>query len=855
MLLRLAAGGLVAALITLLILLTTTADPAPPGPDAGGERVDRTVVDAAGAGLPDQPADAALQRQAAAVAANAAEPSARQRPLPRHHRRVRVIDDRTREPVPGAEVAVSPGEHQTAGLAADEWRRFRRTADPFAAAAHFGLCFTADAEGMAIVPVLDRWATLVARDSGRSGRAWVSPELAPEEPVEIRLLPEESFTLTIVDALRRPLPGVPIGVFCERVLDGAEVGGADTDWVGNTDERGILVARSLQYYRQHQSRLRRFELYVTAPGLTHHRVAITTQPAAATLTIPVYGSVAARVVDARGQALPDRPAMLVHLSTDRSAGNHDGETSIWDFAVAGKVEFPYIGVGTALVAYAGRAGEDTTVHTPGPATHGARVEIALSFQKHTTGLRGRLLGDDGQPVPLARLLFVAHAPVPFANSWHATTRADGTFLCDIDPDDLGPVTAVRALAWRDERHLGGSTPIEVRRDTVTDAGDLTLVPGAAIASGVVVGDGPRLPELHAWVERQANRGGRSYWDHTQELSVDIADDGRFTIRDAGQPLDRPLRLRVGAAGCREVPPLPFQPGQHDLRIELHSGVTLRGRVLVDPEFVAMTDGVHARLLQNGEPLDGGVFARSTEWSVVAHGLQPGTATLVLDAAGIELAREENLVIAAGTVDPRVDPLDLRGRLQSLRLRAVDAAGKVVDCRAEVAFRDLRTAAWHDRRRELDHGVLQLPVGTGPLELALFADNTAPIRYEGPPGAIDLQVTALQPVEVTIGGLAGLPTTGRLGAEVEGPPEWAARRNLPPDVRPVSSRGLDRKTGVLSLRVAEAVDITVHLVLRHRGQRTVLATLATRVAPDQPKVTVDLPEADRQKVAAALANSR
>ncbi|MBK8096402.1 MAG: hypothetical protein IPK26_04800 [Planctomycetes bacterium] len=854
---RLGLVGTFLALLAGLLWLWFRADGAPTLPDSSApERPPAAAAAAAGADEGDQtPADASHRRDTAAGRETAAART-REQPLPRHHRRVRVIDDRTREPVPFAEIAVTPSERLTAALSAAELRRHHRTFDQFVAAERFGLGFVADTDGMAIVPVFDRWAMVNARHDGRSGRTWVDPDLAPEEPVEVRLQTDESFTLTVVDALRRPLPGVPIGVSCERVRDGADVGDTDTEALGYTDERGVLVARALQVRRQHQSELRRFELYVTAPGLTTHRVDITRDPAAATLTIPVFGSVAVQVKDQHGEPVADRPALLVHLSTDTQKSDSFASTSIWDFAVESKVEFPYVGIGTPLVVYGQRAGEDAVVHSAGPAAHGARVEIGLTFQRLATGVRGRLTRADGQPIPFAPVVVAADAPVAFADSWSTTADAEGRFLRCIDHDELGQVTAVRVLAWENDRPLGGSTPIELRRDAIVDAGDLTLTFGEPIASGVLTTTGNRLPESRAWVEQQTPAGPQQHWQHTWACTVDIADDGHFAIFKLGGHLDRPMRVRFSADGCREVPPLPFQPGQHDLRVELRMGMTLRGRILVDPELVAMTERVQAKVLQQDGSVDCGVFSRSAEWSLVGHGLQPGPGTLVVTAGGLELAREDNLVFAAGAVDPRLDPLDLRGRLQVLRLRAVDAAGKVVNCRAEVAFRNLRTAAWYDDRPTLDYGVMSLPVPAGPLELALFSASRMPIRYEGLPGAVDLPVTSMQPVEITIEGLVGLPTTGRLLAEVEGPSTWATQRNLPPTLQPVSSRGLDRKTGVLSLRVADAVELTVRLVFRPRGApRSVLATLTTKVAPDRPKVTVPLPAADRARIAAALANAR
>ncbi|MBK8979604.1 MAG: carboxypeptidase regulatory-like domain-containing protein [Planctomycetes bacterium] len=214
---------LVVVAVALAIGAVARLDSAPRPPDSHGERTP-AADRGGGPARTTAPPDTAPER----VAASAGHAATR-RPAPLElvlrtdatfECVVQVVDARSGEPVPSAEVVCSGFEIDADGylvLADYATRPLESEGEAFR---RLGAVWTTDAEGLARIHLSVDHPSVHAFAGDRYGRAWIE-EPGPG-PTVVRIAPEWTVEGRVIDTAGRPVSGVPIELVAhERLADGS----------------------------------------------------------------------------------------------------------------------------------------------------------------------------------------------------------------------------------------------------------------------------------------------------------------------------------------------------------------------------------------------------------------------------------------------------------------------------------------------------------------------------------------------------------------------------------------------------------------------------------------------------------
>jgi hypothetical protein len=200
---------------------------------------------------------------------------------------------------------------------------------------------------------------------------------------------------------------------------------------------------------------------------------------------------------------------------------------------------------------------------------------------------------------------------------------------------------------------------------------------------------------------------------------------RFEIRSPVKPQGK-LRLRFQPGSYRAMEPLEFAPGTQDLELRLGEAGSVTATILDDVE----ADGeprIDAKLVAGGpaarqpgsDPAQPTAPADRHRVRVTARGrlrakwsgLEPGLYSLILETrdSGERVLEIGGIRVTQGEAeDPRLDQIDLRRRIRSVRLRVVDPRGAPVTMAgARVLIAKSQGKDWVTHR--LERGALELGV--------------------------------------------------------------------------------------------------------------------------------------------------
>jgi len=364
--------------------------------------------------------------------------------------------------------------------------------------------------------------------------------------------------------------------------------------------------------------------------------------------LPPAGRIEVRVLDARGEAvsgaIPVRLGMISphELADPTRAFERRSSTKTTSGGVALFEAVPP-GRRFEVVAFQGFA--EVEAAFPGPTHAGESVTIELAFGRDQPILGLRALDETAQPLANVQIKVSSAGEDPLSRRmW---TGADGSLRLFLD------ATALDGVDLRFETQRKDGIPLTATRSFgslvtgLIDGGEVVFQPHELLASGLVLDD-QGLPVTNGliFVNGSKNRADRT------------GAQGRFHIWREGFEGER-LILVAAKNGSRSAE-LEVARGSKDLVLVLRATGSLRGLLTYNGVRV---HGLEVELSRE----DGaGTVQRkgeSNRWFSFRH-LQVGAYRLRVLLFEEILAEVGGLLIQPGEalLDPRLGPLDLRGRL-------------------------------------------------------------------------------------------------------------------------------------------------------------------------------------------------
>ena len=549
-----------------------------------------------------------------------------------------------------------------------------------------------------------------------------------------------------VDPAGRPAVGLPL-VFLSRhgaSDDTDDLGLAVTeppDGIASFDRgeqiEGLFFARYLQLNPSHEVALR-------GPFLPEPAVAVPAEPTdeLLRLTLPPTGSVAVRALDAEGT--PVRGGAIASLSWHpRGGGDRGGylRQPIED----GEARFERVGLGLDLRVGASLddgSVEAAAVDVAGPDAAGQVVAVEVPLGPALPVLVGRLVDEHGEPLAQQRFQLALYLRDPHPSNPEGGPRRIDYAFDGTDGEGrfrhpwAGKLPGEPAF-FRVQEHYPRAGPPPGWIPRFADApfpaagsggewqlGDLELRDVPVVASGRVLDPGG-APVNQAWISARIPSGDswRNFNFVSTTGSSRLASDaqGRFAIRAIDVP--QALRLSASRSGLGTSPTLDVVPGAEGIELVLEpeedtalTRGSVYGSLRIDPdvpllEIEVALQGPRGR--RDTLPL-GGVFRIDK--------LHPGSYRLELSTADTELPLHtiDGLQVRAGErcTDPRLQGIDLRGRLRTLALRLQTAPGEPLQ-RGSVR---LEIGAEGDWVRTTEEGRLRA--------LVRAEDHTITVRVQG-----------------------------------------------------------------------------------------------------------------------------
>ena len=532
---------------------------------------------------------------------------------------------------------------------------------------------------------------------GEAAYAARAPDEAGERRERLVLLPDWDLAVEVLDDLHQPASGVLLrlssNVLGRRAADGVFTG-----------KDGRTTFREAGHELEHAPG-RVLRLQTALPLAETREVSVEREPRPGEpvrLQLPPLGSVEVEALAADGSALAN--GTQVTLRVQRPGAALDSPIFPRAFAPrvarpvrSGRVVFERVPLGQELELSAEREPERARTVVTGPQHSGERVQATLRLGLEGALLVFRALDPAGKPITTRLIANVCTGTGEWW--WCQSSRSEdprGTFEVELEPalnEGDRRVLEVRAHG----RDL--STSVDLGRAFPrgrTDMGDVVLEPGrlALVAEGRVV-DAERRPVAGAsvaWMLTPEAITPASFagLGDSEPSETDAA--GRFSLRglvDSGR-----VSVWAHRAGMR-CDPVEVPVGARGLEIVLLGTGGLAGRVLLDPgvplEHVLRVDG-GARWHDAKLGPDG---------SFEVRGLRAGKHTLSVATDDAVLLELPDAVVAPGEVtrDPRIQDVDLRGRLHVFRIRLAPPSPHVFPTWSLSWSASGTHAAEHTKRRQ------------------------------------------------------------------------------------------------------------------------------------------------------------
>ncbi|HZN40193.1 MAG TPA: hypothetical protein VFD82_15410, partial [Planctomycetota bacterium] len=289
--------------------------------------------------------------------------------------------------------------------------------------------------------------------------------------------------------------------------------------------------------------------------------------------------------------------------------------------------------------------------------------------------------------PVARGLLVTCRSRGDTASCEVGTDAAGRMRCNLGAFGTSDDCVINIASYDRQEDNDISVELAPRKVDagVNDLGELRLAAQGLLVAGRLVRD-PGVRAEHVQIDFE-RRYGDQWQRQRANLYPDWQPDDSFSLCSE-IPAGTAIRLVVQPGAYLPVDPIECKAGDRDVEIRLRAAGELTATFLVDDS--TPVDRLVFRLRQRPpHPIDERVLdymsrfgespkdGRMPRWW---RGLTPGTYDLTVACAGVAepIASVAGMTVGTGPcTDPRLDAIDLRGRLRTFEVRATDAGGQPI----------------------------------------------------------------------------------------------------------------------------------------------------------------------------------
>jgi len=603
--------------------------------------------------------------------------------------RVKVVDEESDEPVPGASVYIIEREDIDEGELERAFTSGESTLQQLAV--RYGKAYKTNKQGIAVVPPVTEFPFLFASMEDRFGMTWRVEE--GENETVVRIQPERWLEVTIVDVAGKPAAKVPVTL--RMVHDDYSF-----DMMSRmSDENGVTEMRNLGPYLDSAMDNGMANLYVAVgipmkPEDQSERTQVkldeeTLAAHSAVLTMPHTGSVDVRVLRPDGARFEGEGTVALWSNGNQRMGRGDSSgTELVD----GVAHFPHVGLGAkiqAVLMVPGGSSNDT-LDFDGPTLSSQKIEVDMLREERVIVV-GTLVDDSD--VALAnteiQLRYRMQAGWNRRNDSASTeTDENGRFsyelpLLDKDEED----EREHSLTVSIEQESGPKhealfqLPAQMHIGE-HDLGKVKLVKPPLAVSGVVVNEAGEalenarlsMSKLDANDDEHVRRYARHYGDLGLHARTD--EEGKFELYHELPKADEYL-LHARVSGYEETS-VSMLPGQSDLNVVLKKASYVEGEVLLDADFPRGQLNIQAELPDGNSNWTGLSRADDEDtWKfrteIEAH---KSYDIVITSDTGAELHRESGVMAGSGETvrPPNMQPLDLRGKVNLIKIEVFSPSG-------------------------------------------------------------------------------------------------------------------------------------------------------------------------------------
>jgi hypothetical protein len=504
----------------------------------------------------------------------------------------------------------------------------------------------------------------------------------------------------------------------------------------------------------------------------------------------------------------------------------------------GETVFPFVGLDLRFQADVRSGPLKFRKHGfAGPRVAGEQIDVRMEVDPRVAALVGRAVDSSGEPFE--------DRDIELGFIWGEVVERRKT----VRTDALGRFEYATTLGRRRPEALFGELRRGPEESAYTtrvalddfqggrrlDLGDVPFLSSQVYAYGRVVDDlNQPVEEYRAWVEKFVQNQGRrrqAQWVRDPEMSVVQGELGRLEV--LGEAKDE-CRIRV-AAGKHLVPdPVALHAGR-EFEVMLVRGARVAGQVLIDEWVPAkairiLAEGGDAPRRKQSRILGGGGELRSFEFPALPAG--GVDLSFFLRSENLELLRLSGFETREGedAEDSRLGTIDLRGRLNRIRIELRNASGQMPRRGGARLLVEPVIPGGGVRFFDLRPGAVELATLQASLDLTVLVPGFKMQRIKGAAGImrVDLQRATAQVIQLIADDLPltppyslnlrllPSPSLGLPGQVAEA--YTGKREKLAIDALGLMPNGRINRLGRLQLRNLSSGTYRVRLTLRKRGRR-------------------------------------